>query len=112
MGMRKIKLSHNYVKIDNVNIEQPVKLLQIFVTDKSKLSSYFIDYDTKYHSEEKCLPRPVFEFYKLPKGTLLVLLFQDYMGNLFTTVRRHTPEKEKYYYGCVGNEFKIKKEVK
>lgn len=49
--------------------------------------------------------------YKLPETDLLVLLFRPYTtiknSGLFTTIRRWTPEKEKYYQSKTGKIFDV-----
>ena len=81
------------------------RLLQIFVCNFKDLSEFFITQDTIYKRNEK------FHFYKLPKGKLMVLLLQT-NTNLWTTIRRYTPEKFEYYNKAIGKEFKIEIEKK
>ena len=71
--------------------------MQVFKIDGKDLSQNFIDYDT--HIEPS-------GFYELPKGLVLVLLFAE-SETVFTTIRRWTPQKEKYYRSMMGNEFEI-----
>jgi hypothetical protein len=40
--------------------------------------------------------------YPLPSGKVLVLLLQAESGEVWTTIRRWTPDKEQYYRGLRG----------
>ena len=90
----KIKFSHNYPKLHN---ETTAKLLAVFVTATSKLSSSFIEYDTVYYTKlgERM-------YYPLSDCPVLVLLFLGRLGTLFTTIRSYSLDKEKLYRGEVG----------
>jgi len=46
--------------------------------------------------------------YELPLTKLLVLTFQGNYLIPFTTIRRWTDKKERYYKNCVGKHFDIK----
>jgi hypothetical protein len=62
------------------------------------VSKTFLDYDTDYGK------------YKLPaKGKYLILIFlkPGINTNLFTTIRRFTPEKYKYYKDARGEMFEV-----
>ncbi len=93
----KIKFSHNYPKLP---ANPTAELIQVFVVDFEDLSKEFIEYDTQFVDKDS------FGNYPLPRGKLLVLLFRDFW-NLFTTVRRWTPEKQKYYQSNTGNLFNV-----
>jgi len=95
--MPKIKFLHDYWKLHNIAKRTPVILLQVFVVDKKDLSPDFVEYDTAIHPEGH---------YKLPNGKLIVLLFYQGMV-LFTTIRRWTPEKERYYTSQMGETFEV-----
>jgi len=97
--MNIIKFSHQFPKLlDHTN--RPInqaKLLQVLTVDLADLSAEFIDFDTYYNQ------------YPLPKkGKYLLLIFMK-PGNihLFTTLRRCTTEKERYYRGGIGEVFYI-----
>jgi len=97
----KIKFSHRYTKLAIQT--ECATLIQVFIIDSSELTKEFIEYDTFYGVKEG---KP--QFYELPKGKLLVLLFQENDNDyLFTTIRRWTPQKEKYYKSMQGNIFEI-----
>jgi hypothetical protein len=96
--MRSIKFAKDYNKLSKIDVQRPVKLLEVFVKDRDNMSEEFIEYDTTQVDGEK---------YVLPRSRYLVLLFiQD--GNLFTTVRRFTNEKATYYFGMRGAQMEVK----
>lgn len=104
-----IKFSHEYYKLNVIadKIEggkHPVTLLEVFIKKSEELSPAFTEYDTTYFDGKQI------ERYKLGKGEHLILLFRDFKGNLFTTVRsRYGGGKDKlsYYLSRRGEEFKI-----
>lgn len=108
--MNKIKFSHDYEKkplyTDNTT------LLEVFtVADKKDLSKQFLLYDTKYKGEDGG--------YILPDGKLLILLLHSFnydscAWELWTTCRRWTAKKERYYRSLRGQTVLIEiiKEVK
>jgi hypothetical protein len=102
--MNQIKFSHDYFKL-NYLIENKVnvRLLHVFVINSSEIQKDFLNYDTIFWDKEKQEKG----YYPLPKGQVLVLLFYGGWENLFTTIRRFTPEKLKYYNSKIGEEFKL-----
>lgn len=91
-------------------------LLEVFGCYKADLSQEFINYDTTYLEEHRDATelmdggqvRYIEKKYPLPSGKLLVLLLQtiDERGShIWTTVRRHTPEKATYYRSMRGKMF-------
>lgn len=104
--MNKIKFSHEYCKMPEcckLRLNPKAKLIQLFTTDSDNLSKSFIYYDTEKTRGEN---------YLLPKGKLIVLLLLTYDKTiedfvLWTTIRRWTPKKEKYYRSKIGEEFEI-----
>jgi len=105
MGMKKIRFSHLYLKFKHSCIDAEVPpssavLLEVFVADTSKLHDSFIMYDTAY--EENGL----LQYYELPKGKVIVLLFKS-GGLVFTTIRRFSREKYRYYLDSRGEMFEI-----
>lgn len=95
-----IKFSNRYTKMpDNPS---PSTLLEVFVVDDD-LSDGFVEYDTRILNGGK---------YKLPKGQKLVLLLQNTNGVLWTTIRRCTPYKLRYYREIRGSDVNIKIEKK
>ena len=82
-----IKFSHKtYFKLQNIDVDDKIVLLEVFIKTREDLAKEFVSYDTSYTQEDRGA------FYELPKGKLLVLLFCDINDRLFTTIRRHTPE--------------------
>lgn len=94
--MNVIKFSHRYKKM-------PVVLNPTFVTGLEKANYYdlgqkYIEMDTETVDGQ---------FYPLPKTDLLIIhLYTE--GKDWQTIRRWTPQKEKYYRGLVGHEVEIK----
>ena len=96
-----IKFSHkSYVKFPPEY--NPSTLLQLFVVNAADLSKEFISYDTHYISKNGA-----FKQFPLPNGTLIVLLLQSKDMQLWTTIRRYTAWKYKYYMGKIGETFEI-----
>lgn len=98
--MNTIKFSHHYPKMPENT--RRTRILQIFLCDRKDLGELFVNYDTAYSQG----------FYELPKGKLIVLLLQSigngmFFGDLWTTIRRWTPEKELYYRGLIGKEVEV-----
>jgi hypothetical protein len=101
--MPKIKFSHEYNKL-GIYTGQPVftaTLLEVLVVELSSLSKEFIKYDT----EDK---------YPLPSSGLYMMLIFLKPGrinvdttDLFTTMRRQSCEKEKFYRDNIGKTFDI-----
>jgi hypothetical protein len=96
-----ISFSHEYYKIVAIDRESN-NLLHVFRTHYDKLDKDFIAYDTSYEDKNGKMC-----FYELPKTEVLVLLFFSKNGELFTTIRRFTPEKETYYKSVVGKWFRV-----
>lgn len=102
-----IKFSHNYRKIPGSVLGyglfelKPTRLIQVLSVDKSELSKEFIDYDDTYDDPDG---KPA--HFPVPEGPLLLLLLET-GGELWTTLRRSYPTKEKYYKDLVGKEVTI-----
>lgn len=98
-SMNTIKFSHRYTKMPADTSR--TRLLQVFVCDRKDLGELFVNYDTAYSEGS----------YELPKGKLIVLVLQSFngrfFGDLWTTIRRFIPYKEKYYRSLLGQEVKI-----
>ena len=95
----KIKFSHKYAKLEDFgnDIQKMAKLLEVVNVNLENLSEDFKNYDTDHG------------IYQLPnKGDYMMLIFfKNKMSGLFTTLRRRTEEKEKYYRGAIGLWFDI-----
>ena len=89
-----IKFSHEYPKIHGQKI---AKLLSIEIVERINLTDKFIDYDTIFDGG----------FYSIPKGKYMILIFLGGEFIPFTTVRRWTPEKFRYYELNIGKIFNL-----
>lgn len=96
--MPSIKFSHRYKKLHKALLGQALpkaRLLEIINVRLEDLSHWFIAYDTDDGE------------YELPKtGDYMMLIFEGESG-IFTTIRRRTDEKEKYYRSLIGNVFDL-----
>lgn len=98
--MRKIKFSHVYEKMPedlSINI-----LTGIFISNTKDLGKFFKDYNTGWSDG--------IEYSKstLPKGKIVVLLFNSGINSeLWTTIIRWTPQKERYYRKAIDCEFEV-----
>ena len=103
--MNKIKFSHEYCKMPiplppKEHIDH-AKLLEVFISDKKELHESFINYDTRIKTDYRKK-----EYYPLPNGKLIILLLCTDV-EIWTTIRRWTPEKEKYYRSIRGQNVEI-----
>lgn len=89
--MPAIKFSHRYHKMPPD--PDPSRLIEVLVANRATLHSAFVEYDTAIIGGGN---------YPLPSGKVLVLLLQAESGELWTTIRRWTPDKEQYYRGLRG----------
>ena len=72
------------------------KLLEAIQVRLEDLSPAFLAYDTDNGK------------YKLPiRGLYIMLIFEKKNSNIFTTIRRFTPQKYEYYQSKRGEKFKI-----
>ena len=100
--MTTIKFSHKYDKMpEDVS---DTYLIEVLTANKKDLHSAFIDHDTAYGLNN----------YELPNGGLLILILKSYIRcavgeveEVWTTVRRQTPEKEAYYRNLRGTKVQI-----
>jgi hypothetical protein len=100
----RIKFSHHYPKLHEQRTEI---LLRVEIREKKELCNEFIFYDTRYYLEHGKDGEKGYFYYLLPDVKLLCLVF---LGNdliPFTTVRRWTSEKAKFYNGAIGQLFTI-----
>lgn len=105
--MNKIRFSHRYYKLSygRDQITFP-RLLQVFKCHYKDLSKEFIELDTLYWEKDANYSNP--SYFKLPKTELIVLLFRNVNDDrFFTTVRRYTPDKLKYYKSRMGQIFEV-----
>ena len=99
--MNKIKFSHKYKKLEGIEISKPVVLIDMMDIDLCCLSRFFLEYDTLYVEDG------ISKHYPLKNGRYLLLFFVDKNFRLFTTIRRLTINKEKYYLSNIGYEFEV-----
>ena len=104
-----IKFSHAYDKMPAGYCLS--KLLDVLPVRLEDLSQEFLKYDTFIDGDE---------YYKLPaKGDYMILMLrstaiEDEAGDivepsqLWTTIRRRTPKKEKYYRNLIGQVMECK----
>lgn len=102
-----IKFSHHYFKFGYPACNSGI-LLEVFKTNSEDLCKQFVEFDAIYHADTD----EAVKFYPLPKGEVLVLLFESNSGynpnyGVWTTVRRYTPEKEAYYKARRGQKFDV-----
>lgn len=98
MSVERIKFTHEYDKLKDVDF---ARLLDVLPIDLKDLSVPFRNYDTDDG------------VYKLPKkGEYLLLIFEKIVTypsckarQLFTTIRRRTVTKESYYRSRIGKLF-------
>jgi hypothetical protein len=90
------------VKLNKIDVTEPVTLIDLLLTNTSHLSSEFLEYDTVYYEDGQ-----IYHFPLNHKMDCLLLFFVDAHGTLFTTIRRTTKDKETYYLNSVGDQFKV-----
>jgi hypothetical protein len=109
-----INFSHYYKKFPfkNDSGKRKARLIQVFTCEAKELSTSMIVYDSTYLDKNG---EP--QLYDLPTGKVLVLLLQifpeidveeNYFFKIFTTIRRWTSSKAKYYYDSIGKVFDLK----
>ena len=111
MANLNIKFSHTYWKMPlEVDAETPISdamLLAVFNTTSEEIHEQIRLYDTMYVDEKGA------SYYELPKGKLIILLLKSSPitspeeQELWNTIRRWTPEKEKYYRSNIGKLFDV-----
>ena len=104
--MKTIKFSHDYEKLP-LNAKTAT-LLDVQCINLEDQTPAFMEYDTKFINQKN----GEIEHYPLPKtsnGRLdyMILLMRSDTGAFFTTIRRRTPAKDKYYCESIGEKFEI-----
>jgi len=95
-----IKFSHDYMKLPENWEGTHAHLLIVGEVDLEHQTPFMLNYDTQFRGETGN--------YDLPKkGRFILLGFIHESGAFFTTLRRCTPEKEKYYQGLWGEWFEM-----
>jgi hypothetical protein len=95
IGSNVIKFSDDYPKLWG---QKQAILLDVKCVQKKELSKDLLEYDTKTSKGE---------YYMLPEGLLLQLIFLGDKRIPFCTLRKQSPWKEKYYRSQVGFMFEI-----
>lgn len=95
--MKKIKFSHNYIKLHN---QKNAVLLEVLEVKLQELSKPFLEADT-YIGDSK--------YFQIPKsGNYLLLIFGGDREYMFTTLRPAFPQiKVEYYKNSIGETFEI-----
>lgn len=99
--MKNILFSQQYTKMPDD--PSPSTLLEVFVVDRVDLCNEFVEYDTRITDGGN---------YKLVHGKLLVLLLKTRGNDLWTTIRRCTSCKLRYYRKIRGSVVNIVVEEK
>lgn len=99
--MKQIKFSHDYWKLPSkirLSGKGVAILLQVIKIHFNELSTWFKNYDTYYFDNH----------YELPNTDLILLLLRTKdTPELFTTIRRYTQNKWKYYKELEGQSFEV-----
>ena len=106
--MIKIKFRHKYFKMPDDLEGKKTYLIGVSKTHYTSLPELFLDYDTLYQYSD--IPGERYTYHWLPKTDLIVLtFFTDFATprNIWTTVRRYTPQKLSYYEKKIGHEVEI-----
>ena len=118
-NMNILKFSHDYHKFPfQLGDMDRVVLLEVLIADTKDLHESFIKYDTEIqiHQDPASDNIVPMKYYKLPSGKVIILILKvthliwDILKEsnaIFTTIRRWTPEKERYYKSIRGQEVKI-----
>ena len=95
-----IRFTHSLTKLSWIKKNHPVTLLHASKTNLSKLSGAFLRYDTRFATRAG--------YFNLEGlDHIILLLFEDIEGTLFSTIRSFSPDKFKYYSDLVGSQFAI-----
>ena len=95
INIKQIKFSHPYEKL--IGMASTPRLIQALKISYYELSEWMINYDAKIFDSD--------ELYPIPKTDLILLIFQSDKNMIFTTIRRYTLSKWKYYKHAVGELF-------
>lgn len=96
--MKTIKFSKEYPKLW---LQEEAELIAVRMISAEKICEQLKEYDTKATDGS---------YYELPKqGLMLQLIFLGNFQIPFCTIRRYTPEKERYYSSLIGHTLKIER---
>ena len=95
----RIKFSHQYPKLVR---QSTAELLAVKLMRKDQLHPDLVGTDTIYFldSGDK-------QYYPLPNGWILILIFLGDKNIPFTTIRRSTAQKQAWYESKIGERFDI-----
>jgi hypothetical protein len=100
MATRKITFTKWLQKLVGIDTSQPVTLIHASHTRISRLSGEFLRYDTKFSGERG--------FFNLEGyDHIILLLFADRDGSLFSTLRPYNEGKLNYYQNSIGQPFEV-----
>lgn len=98
-----IKFSHEYSKLHGQTSATLLTVKTInLVNGKDSEDNDLIEYDTTYYDGNKM-------YYPLEDGVYLLLVFLGNKNIPFTTIRRWTPEKNRYYCEQIHKDFLIER---
>lgn len=98
--MQEIKFTKWLQKLAYIDTTKPVTLIHASPTRICRLSSVFLQYDTRFTGD-----RGLYNLEGLDQ--IILLMFADCEGTAFTTLRAFTEPKWKYYREMVGQEFRV-----
>lgn len=89
-------------KFQLIDLERNLELLHVQRVHSKDLHDAFVNYDTRITDSKGT------HFYKIPEGPLLLLILKSrHKGQIVTTLRKWTPQKEDFYKLRVGDMFKV-----
>lgn len=98
-----LTFSHKgFTKLDHIDTDAAVVLLEVFMNKKKYLGNSFVKYDATYIRNDGQKGK-----YEIATEKVIVLLFMDRNGRVFTDVRPFTGDKLKYYSRSKGRYFKV-----
>lgn len=97
---RQIRFTKWLQKLTVIDTSQPVQLIHVSATRIGRLTGEFLRYDTKFTGDRG--------YYNLEGyDHIILLMFQDRSGAIFTTLRPYTEPKHSYYRSQIGQEFEV-----
>lgn len=97
---RIIRFTYALTKLQRINTGMPVTLLHASKTRLSKLSGSFLRYDTRFATRSG--------YFNLDGlDEIILLLFEDIEGTLFSTLRSYNEAKFLYYSSNIGQQFTV-----
>lgn len=97
--MPEIEFAHNYPKLHG---QKTAYLIHVESDVLARLSQKLIEYDTQYIDADGTK-----RYYQLSGYFMLVLYFMGDYGIPFTTIRKATTEKQRFYQDNIGEKFQI-----